>query len=178
MNGGGPHDMTRWRPTDPRTLATGAIMALYTIFLNGVLAPRPAAAAEVIKAGALQIEAPWLRATPGGAKVGAGYLRITNTGNEPDRLISVSMPLAGRGEVHEMTMENGVMKMHGLGEGLTIEPGKSVGLKPGGYHLMFLDMKGALKQGDTEPVTLTFAKAGSVTVPFPVQGVGVGAPHM
>jgi copper(I)-binding protein len=53
-----------------------------------------------------------------------------------------------------------------------------VELKPGGYHLMFLDMKGALKQGDTEPVTLTFAKAGSVTVPFPVQGVGAGAPHM
>jgi periplasmic copper chaperone A len=133
---------------------------------------------QTIKAGALQIEAPWLRATPGGAKVAAGYLRITNTGSEPDRLTGASMPLAGRGEVHEMSMQNGVMKMRGLDGGLTIEPGKSVELKPGGYHLMFLDMKGALKQGETEQVTLTFQKAGSVTIPFPVQGIGAGAPHM
>lgn len=168
--------MTRGRPTNPRIVATAAIVALCTILFNGLLA-RVVAAAEVIKAGALQIEAPWLRATPGGAKVGAGYLRITNTGKEPDRLVSASMPLAGRGEVHEMTMQNGVMQMRWLSEGLPIEPGKTVELKPGGYHLMFLDMKGALKQGETEQVTLTFAKAGSVTVPFPVQGLG-GAPQM
>ena len=125
----------------------------------------------------MQIEAPWLRATPGGAKVGAGYLRITNTGSEPDRLLGASMPLAGRGEVHEMALQNGVMHMRGLPQGLTIEPGKSVELKPGGFHLMFLDLKGPLKQGQTVDVTLIFEKAGSVTVPFPVQGLG-GAPQM
>ena len=136
-----------------------------------------AAAPMPIKVGSLQIEAPWLRATPGGAKVAAGYLRITNTGSEPDRLTGASMPLAARGEVHEMTMQNGVMQMRGLAQGLTIEPGKSVELKPGGFHLMFLDLKGPLKEGAKVDVTLTFEKAGSVTVPFPVQGLG-GAMHM
>jgi copper(I)-binding protein len=130
-----------------------------------------------IKVGALQIEAPWLRATPGGAKVGAAYLRISNTGTEPDRLIGASMPLAARGNVHEMTMQNGVMHMSAVSGGLAIAPGKSVELKPGGFHLMFLDMNGPLKQGQTVDVTLSFEKAGSVTVPFPVQGLG-GAPQM
>ena len=130
-----------------------------------------------IKAGPLQIEAPWLRATPGGAKVGAGYLRITNTGSEADRLTGASMPLSARGEVHEMTMQNGVMHMAPVAGGVAIPPGKTVELKPGGFHLMFLDLKGALKQGQSLDVTLTFEKAGSVTVPFPVQGLG-GAPQM
>jgi copper(I)-binding protein len=129
-----------------------------------------------VKAGALQIEAPWLRATPGGAKVGAGYLRITNTGSEADRLTGASMPLAARGEVHEMTMRNGVMHMAGLAQGLAIPPGKTVELKPGGFHLMFLDLKGALKQGEKVDVTLTFERAGSVTVPFPVEGLGGARP--
>ncbi|MBV9064474.1 MAG: copper chaperone PCu(A)C, partial [Methylobacteriaceae bacterium] len=119
-----------------------------------------------VKVGALAIEAPWLRATPGGAKVGAGYLRITNAGSEADRLTGAAMPLSTRGEVHEMTMQNGVMHMEPLPQGLAIPPGKTVELKPGGYHLMFLDLKGALKQGDNVDVTLTFEKAGSVTVRF------------
>jgi copper(I)-binding protein len=130
-----------------------------------------------INAGALQIEVPWLRATPGGAKVAAGYLRIINTGREVDRLTGANMPLAGRGEVHEMSMQNGVMRMRPLAEGLIIEPGKTVELRPGGFHLMFHDLKGALKEGQNVEVTLTFEKAGSVTVTFPVQGLG-GTPPM
>jgi copper(I)-binding protein len=143
------------------------------VVLTAVAQPAPAP----IKAGALQIEAPWLRATPGGAKVAAGYLRISNTGTEPDRLAGASMPLAPRGEVHEMSMQNGVMHMGPLAQGLAIPPGKTVELKPGGFHLMFLDLKGSLKQGEKVDVTLTFEKAGSVTVAFLVQGLG-GAPHM
>jgi periplasmic copper chaperone A len=142
------------------------------IVLTAVAQPAP----TPVKAGALQIEAPWLRATPGGAKVGAGYLRITNTGSETDRLTGASMPLSARGEVHEMTMQNGVMHMGALARGLAIPPGKTAELKPGGFHLMFLDLKGALKQGEKVDVTLTFEKAGSVTIPFPVEGLG-GAPH-
>ena len=129
-----------------------------------------------IKIGTLQIEAPWLRATPGGAKVAAGYLRISNTGSEPDRLIGASTPLASRGEVHEMAMQEGVMHMRPLAQGLTIEPGKNVELRPGGFHLMFHDLKGGFKEGETVDVTLTFEKAGSVMVTFPVGGLG-GAPH-
>jgi copper(I)-binding protein len=165
-----------WYRTQPSIQAGAAIGVLCAVLLYGAL--RPALAApEAIKAGALQIEAPWLRATPGGAKVGAGYLRITNTGSEADRLTGASMPLAPRGEVHEMSMQNGVMRMRELAQGLTIAPGTTVELKPGGFHLMFLDMKGPLKEGQTVDVTLTFDKAGSVTVPFPVQGLG-GVPHM
>jgi copper(I)-binding protein len=150
---------------------TAGLAASLLIAVAAAQTPTP------IKAGALQIEAPWLRATPGGAKVAAGYLRISNTGTEPDRLAGASMPLAPRGEVHEMSMQNGVMHMGPLAQGLAIPPGKTVELKPGGFHLMFLDLKGALKQGEKVDVTLTFEKAGSITVAFPVQGLG-GAPHM
>jgi copper(I)-binding protein len=151
-------------------LAVAALLLFAPGITRAEAPPAPA------KAGALQIEAPWLRATPGGAKVAAGYLRITNSGSEPDRLLSASMPLAGRGDVHEMSMQGGVMRMRPLAQGLAIEPGKSVELKPGGYHLMFLDMKGALKQGESVPVTLTFEKAGTVTVTFPVGAIGGAAP--
>jgi copper(I)-binding protein len=154
-----------------------ATFAIAMALLQSAASAQAATAAAPISAGALKIEAPWLRATPGGAKVAAGYLRITNTGNGPDRLIGASMPLAARGEVHEMTMQNGVMHMGPLAGGLAIEPGKTVELKPGGLHVMFLDLKGALKEGQSIEVTLTFEKAGSVSVPFPVQGLG-GAPGM
>lgn len=125
-----------------------------------------------IKAGTLTISRPWLRATPGGAKVAGGYLRIANTGPEPDRLLSASLPLATRGEVHEMSTEGGVMKMRALEGGLDIAPGQTVELKPGGYHLMFMDMKAGLKEGETVRGTLTFQKAGTVEVSFPVSGLG------
>jgi copper(I)-binding protein len=133
------------------------------------------ARADSVKIGALQIDTPWLRATPGGAKVAAGYLRITNTGSEPDRLVAASMPLADRGEVHEMSMQNGVMHMRALPQGLVIAPGQSVELKPSGFHLMFLDLKSGLSQGQSVEVTLTFEKAGAVPLTFPVAGLG-GAP--
>jgi copper(I)-binding protein len=151
--------------------AAGLLACLIVVAAVAQPAPTP------IKAGALQIEAPWLRATPSGAKVAAGYLRITNTGREPDRLTAASMSLAARGEVHEMTVQNGVMHMGPVAGGLAIEPGKTVELKPGGFHVMFLDLKGVLKEGQSIEVILTFEKAGSVTVPFPVQGLG-GAPRM
>jgi copper(I)-binding protein len=154
-------------------LCRAASLLACLIVVAAVAQPAP----TPIKAGTLRIEAPWLRATPGGAKVAAGYLRITNTGSEPDRLTAARMPLAARGEVHEMTMQNGVMHMGPVAGGLIIEPGKTVELKPGGFHVMFLDLKGVLKEGQSIEVTLTFEKAGSVTVPFPVQGLG-GAPRM
>src|SRR3954454_22108481 len=106
------------------------IAALLASLIVFTAAAQPARAP--IKAGALQIEAPWLRATPGGAKVGAGYLRITNTGAEADRLTGASMPLSARGEVHEMTMQNGLMHMAAMAGEVPGPPGKTVELKPGG----------------------------------------------
>lgn len=128
------------------------------------------------KIGDLRIEHPWSRATPGGAKVAAGYLTITNTGTSPDRLVGGSAPNAGKVEVHEMAMNDNVMTMRPLQGGLLIEPGKTVTLAPSGYHLMFADLKSPLKQGSKFTATLQFEKAGAVDVSFDVRGVGAQAP--
>jgi copper(I)-binding protein len=113
-----------------------------------------------VKAGALEITAAWSRATPKGAKVGGGYLKITNTGTQPDRLTGGSMAAADKVEVHEMSMKNGVMKMQELANGLEIKPGETVELKPGGLHLMFVNLKKPLTEGEHVKATLNFAKAG------------------
>ncbi len=140
-------------------------------------AAAPAASPATIKAGDLAITAPWIRATPGGAKVAGGYLEVTNTGKEPDRLLSASIPLAARGEVHQMAMDKGVAKMAPVEGGLVVKPGETVALKPGGYHLMFLDLKGPAKAGETLEGTLTFERAGTVPVRFAVGAIGASAPE-
>ncbi len=129
-------------------------------------------AAPTFKIGALVIEAPWARATPGGAKVAGGYAKITNTGKEPDRLVGGSLPIASEVEVHEMAMANNVMKMRRLADGLEIRPGKSVELKPGGHHLMFTGLASGLKAGQTVKGTLVFQKAGTVEVEYRVAPIG------
>ncbi|WP_025036577.1 copper chaperone PCu(A)C [Bradyrhizobium sp. DOA9] len=134
------------------------------------------ALADDIKAGDLVISQAWSRATPGGAKVAGGYLTIENKGSAADRLVSVSADIAGKAEIHEMAMDNGVMKMRALDKGLAIDPGKTVKLAPGGNHLMLQELKGPFKQGDKVPVTLQFEKAGKVAVSLDVQGVGAQAP--
>ena len=132
--------------------------------------------AEEVRAGDLVITQPWSRATPGGAKVGGGYVTIENKGSTPDRLVGASGDIAGKIEVHEMAVTNGVMTMRPLDQGLPIEPGKTVKLAPGGYHLMMLDLKSPLKQGDKVPVTLEFEKAGKVKLTLEVEGVGAQGP--
>ena len=132
-----------------------------------------AAFAHDYKAGALKIGHPWSRATPGGAKVGGGYLVIENTGATPDKLIAVSAPgISGRAEMHEMATTNGVMTMRPLDSGVEIAPGAKVEFKPGGYHIMFMELKQPLKQDERVKGTLTFEKAGPVEVEFKVEGMG------
>jgi periplasmic copper chaperone A len=138
-------------------------------------AAAPAASAPV-KAGDLTIETPWLRATPNGAKVAGGYVRITNTGPAPDTLTGASVPFAKTGDIHSMSMEGGVMKMAPVSDGLTIKPGETVELKPGGYHLMFEGLTGAPKAGETVSGTLTFQRAGTVPVTFSVAPIGAASP--
>jgi hypothetical protein len=135
-----------------------------------------AAQADDIKAGDLVISQPWSRATPGGAKVAGGYLTIENKGAAVDRLLGGATDVAGKIEVHEMSMKDGVMIMRPLDQGLAIDPGKTVKLAPGGYHLMLMDLKAGLKQGDKVPLTLQFEKAGKVQVSFDVQAVGAQTP--
>jgi copper(I)-binding protein len=134
------------------------------------------ARAEEVKVGDLVITEAWSRATPKGAKTGGGYLTIENKGTAPDRLIGGSADIADSVQVHEMSMDKGVMKMRPLENGLAIEPGKTVKLTPGGYHLMMMDLKSPLKKGDKLPITLEFEKAGKVQVSLDVEGVGSQGP--
>jgi copper(I)-binding protein len=138
----------------------------------------PAAADASYRAGDLLIEQPWSRATPGGAKVAGGYVRITNKGTTPDRLVGGSFAAAGRMEVHEMSVTDGIMRMKPVEGGVAIPPGATVELKPGGYHAMFLDLQHPLKQGDTVQGTLQFEKAGSVPVTYRVLGMGAQSSGM
>ncbi|EKS28131.1 copper chaperone PCu(A)C [Afipia felis] len=127
------------------------------------------------KAGDLTVTAPWSRATPKGAKIGAGYLTIQNNGTAPDKLVGVESVVAGKTEIHEMSMTDGVMKMRPVTGGVTIEPGKSVVLGPSGYHLMLMDLKNPLEQGQSFDATLRFEKAGPLKVTFQVGGIGAGS---
>jgi periplasmic copper chaperone A len=124
------------------------------------------------KAGSLEVDSPWSRAVPKGAKVAAGYMTIKNTGTEPDRLVGGSTPVAGGFTVHEMTMDNGVMKMRPLPSGLEIKPGETVELKPGSFHIMMTDLKGLIQRGKPFKATLKFEKAGDVDVDFAVEAAG------
>jgi copper(I)-binding protein len=126
------------------------------------------------KRGDLTVTSPWTRATPGGAKIAGGYLKITNNGSLADRFIGAKSDVSDRVEVHEMSMSDGIMKMRPLPNGLEIKPGETVELKSGGYHLMFMDLKQPLKPGDTFEAKLQFEKAGSLEVNFSVRALGAG----
>ncbi|MCE4225327.1 DUF1775 domain-containing protein [Methylobacterium sp. C25] len=134
------------------------------------------AMATPVKAGDLTIETPWLRATPSGAKVAGGYVTIANGGTQPDKLVGASIPQSGRGEIHSMSTEGGVMKMAPVEGGLPVPAGGHVALKPGGFHLMFLDLKDGLKAGESVQGTLVFEHAGTVPVTFNVAPIGAQGP--
>jgi hypothetical protein len=135
-----------------------------------------AALAHDYAAGPLKIGHPWTRATPSGAKVAGGYLVIRNTGSAADRLIGGSIEIAGKVELHEMALKDGIMTMRPQPGGLEIAPGATLEFKPGGYHIMFVALKRQLKQGERVKGTLTFEKAGSVEVEYAVESVGAKGP--
>jgi len=117
------------------------------------------------------------RATPPAAKVGAGYLALVNGGTAADRLVAASSPAAGRVEIHEMRMDGNVMRMRELAQGLALPPGATVELKPGGFHLMFMELKAPLAVGANVPVTLVFERAGKVEIELKVEPATTRAPQ-
>jgi copper(I)-binding protein len=143
--------------------------------LAGTLAGTPAFAHDY-KVGALEIAHPWVRATPPTAKAGGGFLVVTNKGTTADRLVSASSGASQQVEIHEMKMDGSVMRMRELADGLEIPAGASVTLKPGGYHIMFMELKAPFTKGNKVPVTLVFEKAGKVDVEFAVQDMGSAEP--
>ena len=130
-----------------------------------------AAAADPIKVGSLELTGLWTRATPPKAPSAGGYLTIVNAGKEPDRLIGVASPMAGRADFHEMAMKDGVMTMRPLAA-IDIPAGATVVLQPDGLHIMFTEIKGDLVRGGAMPVTLTFAQGGSVEATLQILAIG------
>jgi hypothetical protein len=122
--------------------------------------------------GELEISGGFARATLPNAPVAGGFLSIVNTGAVDDRLVSATTTVSGVTQIHEMKMEGDVMKMAELPDGLPIPAGETVTLQPGGFHLMFMELKEPLVEGTRVPVTLTFEKAGTVEIMLDVGGIG------
>jgi copper(I)-binding protein len=132
-------------------------------------------AGEVTRAGNLEIDSPWARASVGTARPSAAYVTIRNTGDRPERLTEVTTPVAGHAETHAMAHEGGVMKMRPAGP-LEIPPGGELRLAPGGLHIMLMELKQPLTEGESLPLTLIFETAGEVTLKVPITGIGADAP--
>lgn len=137
-----------------------------------VIAVASPALAEPATLGSLSVDAPWSRASAGAARAGAAFMTITNSGAEADRLVSAAADAtAARVELHTHTNDNGVMRMRQV-PAIDLPAGETVTLQPGGLHVMMMGLTAPLAEGASFPVTLTFEKAGSLTVQVPVQAAG------
>ncbi|GAB1362995.1 hypothetical protein MASR1M32_22310 [Rhodobacter sp.] len=125
----------------------------------------PAAQAQI---GEIAITGAFIRATLPRAPVGGAYLTITNGGAEDDRLLGATAPVGRNVELHEMSMQDGVMSMRPMPEGLPIPAGQTVTLEPSGMHLMINGLTEPLQEGDRLDLVLTFEKAGAVAVSFDI----------
>ncbi len=123
------------------------------------------------KAGNLTVSSPWARSTPAKARNGAVYMTIKNGGAATDRLMAVKTPVAGHAGLHQTVMEQDVMRMRPV-KAMQVPPGGMAMLKPGGYHIMLMGLKTPLKEGHSFPLTLTFDKAGEITIMVPVMKSG------
>ncbi|MCV0427090.1 MAG: copper chaperone PCu(A)C [Roseibium sp.] len=144
--------------------AIAAATALTLVSLSAV--------ASDYKAGDLSLSHAWTRATPPKAKAGGGFVEIVNNGSETDRLIAASSDVAGKTEIHEMAVTDGVMKMRKLDNGIEIPAGETVKLQPGGLHIMFMGLNQSFEEGTSVPVILTFEKAGDVGIELSVAKMG------
>ena len=125
----------------------------------------------------MQIDKPWARATAPGARVAGGYMVIRNAGEAGDKLVSASSPVAAKVELHVHINDNGVMKMREV-PGYDVPAKGAFELKPGGAHLMFMEIKRPFKEGEKLPVKLRFEKAGEVSAEFQVGRMGGSAAPM
>ena len=107
----------------------------------------------------VEVQDAWARTTVPGQKASGAFMKLT--ARESTRLVGVSSPVAGVAEVHEMKMDGDVMRMRAM-TGLDLPAGQTVELKPGGYHVMLLDLKVALRKDSSIPLTLVFKNAKGV----------------
>jgi len=137
----------------------------------------PAFAHDTFTLGDIEISGGFTRATLPNAPVGGGYITIVNHGSADDTLIAATSPAAEEVQLHEMKMEGEVMKMNELPDGIPVPAGATVTLSPGGLHLMMMGLKAPLVEGETVPVTLTFATAGTVEIALVVGSVNAKEPE-
>ena len=126
--------------------------------------------------GQVQVEEPWSRATAPGARVAAGYMVIRNQGAAADRLVGASSPAAERIETHISVRDGEVMRMREV-KAYDIPAKGSFELKPGGAHLMFVDLKAPFREGERIPVVLKFQNAGEVKIELQVTGLAGRQKH-
>ena len=144
--------------------------------LTWIIAAMPAAlpivgSAQEYRLDPFLIDRPIARATAPGATTGVVFFTISNAGNTTDRLLRASTPIAARVALHQMAVDEGMMKMRAV-PSLELRPGARLELQPGGYHLMLLDLKQPLKAGEKFPITLIFERAGALTVPVQIEPLG------
>jgi copper(I)-binding protein len=142
-----------------------------------VIAVPTVLSAHEYKLGEIEIGHPYSRAMLPMAKVGGGYLKLTNNGPD-DRLIGGTSDRAGSVEVHEMKIDRGIMIMREMQGGIAVPANSTVELKPGSYHIMFMDVAQPFKEGEKIKASLNFEKAGSIDVEFVVRPVAGNAPEM
>ncbi len=148
-------------------------LGLTLLALAFLMAFGQSAFAHEFRAGDILIIHPWSRATPVNAEVAAGFFTLRNEGDTADRLVSATGEIAGVTQVHEMAVDdNGVMTMQELAHGLVIPAGGDIALKPGSFHIMFMKLKRPVVAGETFKGTLTFEKAGTVTVEYTAEAMG------
>lgn len=116
----------------------------------------------------IEVSQAWTRATPPGASSGGGFMTITNHTDSDDRLVDAASPLTERVEIHTMEMDDDVMRMRHLPDGIEIAAGDSVELAPGGLHLMFMELSSGIEEHQPVAVTLTFEHAGEIEVELDV----------
>ncbi|CAK0764602.1 periplasmic copper chaperone A [Azospirillaceae bacterium] len=129
--------------------------------------------AQEAKVGAIVIKNPWSRETAASMSTAVAYMILQNEGKDADRLLSGATPVADRVEIHTHVDDNGVMKMRQI-PNVELAPGSVTTFAPGGLHVMLFGVKAPLKKGVNFPLTLTFEKAGAVTLDVAVQGGGDG----
>lgn len=147
--------------------ASLSVLAPLAFIASPALSAETATAGGTVVVGTLTLSAGTAKPMPPGAKVGGGGLTIANAGQTDDTLVAVESAAAGRVELHEMTMDNDVMRMRKL-NGIAVPAGQTVTLTGGGLHLMFMDVAKPFRQGDTIPLTLTFQTAGKIAYDLPV----------
>lgn len=154
------------------------IVSMLFVFASLIAFQSLPAHAHGVEVGPLKIHHPWTRATPKGADVAGGFMSINNTGKTDDRLIGVTVNGIKRVEIHEMKIDQGMMQMRPLANGLVLPAGETTVLKPGGFHVMMMGLSTPFIEGDYIKATLIFEKAGPVDVEFAVEAQGAKpSPH-